>query len=131
MNKKQKYVVGIIAAVVLVILGLVLADVLSNDTGETSDADKEVTIVITTANEELANETVGASSDDTLMDIMESHFDVDVTEEGFVEALEGVAQDPDEGLFWVFEVNDEMVTVGAEEFVPEDQDIVTWELMAF
>lgn len=131
MNKKQKYVVGIIAAVVLVILGLVLVDVLSNDTGDTSDADKEVTVVITTADEELANETVGASSDETLMDIMENHFDVDVTEEGFVEALEGVAQDPDEGLYWVFEVNDEMVTVGAEEFVPEDQDTVTWELMAF
>lgn len=131
MNKKQKYVVGIIAAVVLVILGLVLVDVLSNDTGDTSDADKEVTVVITTADEELANETVGASSDETLMDIMENHFDLDVTEEGFVEALEGVAEDPDEGLFWVFEVNDEMVTVGAEEFVPEDQDTVTWELMAF
>ena len=131
MNKKQKYVVGIIAAVVLVILGLVLVDVLSNDTGDTSDADKEVTVVIKTADEELANETVGASSDETLMDIMENHFDVDVTEEGFVEALEGVAQDQDEGLFWVFEVNDEMVTVGAEEFVPEDQDTVTWELMAF
>lgn len=131
MNKKQKYVVGIIAAVVLVILGLVLVDVLSNDTGDTSDADKEVTIVITTAEEELANETVGASSDETLMDIMENHFDLDVNEEGFVEALEGVAEDPDEGLYWVFEVNDEMVTVGAAEFVPEDQDTVTWELMAF
>ncbi|GAA0370065.1 hypothetical protein GCM10008932_22030 [Alkalibacterium iburiense] len=131
MNKKQKYLVGIVAAVVLVVIGLVLVGVFSNGSGESSDADKEVTIVITTAEEELANETVGASSEETLMEIMDNHFDMAVSDEGFVESIEGVEQNTDEGLFWVFEVNDEMVTVGAEEFVPEDQDTITWELMAF
>lgn len=131
MNKKQKYLVGIITAVVLVVVGLVLVGVFSNDTGETSDADKEITVVIKTADEELANEVLGVSSDDTLMEIMNVHFDMGISDEGFVESIEGVDQNPDEGLFWVFEVNDEMVTVSAEEFVPEEQDTVTWELMAF
>ena len=129
MNKKQLYLGGIVAAVILIIMGLALSGLFSNESGLTADADKEVNILITTIDEEIANEKVGASSNETLMEIMEHNFDVSVSEEGFVESIEGVEQNPNE--YWVFEVNNEMVTVSAEEFIPKDTDLITWELMAF
>lgn len=129
MNKKQLYLGGIVAAVILIIVGLALTGLLSNENGLTSGADKEVSILITTADEEIANETVAASSNETLLEMMEHNFDVSVSEEGFVESIEGVEQNPNE--YWVFEVNNEMVTVSAEEFIPKDTDLITWELMAF
>ncbi|WP_161879182.1 DUF4430 domain-containing protein [Alkalibacterium sp. MB6] len=131
MNKKQKYLVGIVATVILIVIGLTLAGLFSNDNDSSSDADKEVQILILTADEEIANEMVGASSNETLMEIMEHNFDVSVSEEGFVESIEGVEQNPDDNEYWVFEVNNEMVTVSAEEFIPKDTDLITWELMAF
>ena len=131
MNKKQKYLVGIVATVILIVIGLTLAGLFSNDNDSSSDADKEVQILILTADEEIANEMVGASSNETLMEIMEHNFDVSVSEEGFVESIEGVEQNPDDNEYWVFEVNNEMVTVSAEEFIPEEYDLISWELMAF
>ena len=131
MNKKQKYLVGIVATVILIVIGLTLAGLFSNDNDSSSDADKEVQILILTADEEIANEMVGAPSNETLMEIMEHNFDVSVSEEGFVESIEGVEQNPDDNEYWVFEVNNEMVTVSAEEFIPKDTDLITWELMAF
>ena len=131
MNKKQKYLVGIVATVILIVIGLTLAGLFSNDNDSSSDADKEVQILILTADEEIANETVAASSNETLLEMMEHNFDVSVSEEGFVESIEGVEQNPDDNEYWVFEVNNEMVTVSAEEFIPKDTDLITWELMAF
>lgn len=131
MNKKEKYLVGIIGVVVLVIVGIVLTWTFLGDGGSASDSDKEITVIITANDEEVARETIGIASEDTLMEVMEAHFEMGLADDGFIESIEGIEQNPSENLFWVFEVNDEMVIVSAEEFVPEDQDIVTWELMAF
>lgn len=131
MNKKEKYLVGIVGVVVLVIVGIVLTWTFLDDGGSASDSDKEITVVITANDEEVARETIGISSEDTLMEVMEAHFEMGLADDGFIESIEGIEQNPSENLFWVFEANDEMVTVSAEEFVPEDQDVVTWELMAF
>lgn len=131
MNKKQLYLGGIVAAVILIIGGLILAGQFFNTSGPHSGSDKEVNILIITADEEIANETIDASSNETLLEIMEHNFDVSVSEEGFVESIEGVEQNPDDNEYWVFEVNNEMVTVSAEEFIPEENDLISWELMAF
>jgi len=131
MNKKQLYLGGIVAAVILIIVGLALTGLLSNENGLTSGADKEVSILITTADEEIANETIDVSSNETLLEMMENNFDISVSEEGFIESIEGIEQNPDDNEYWVFEVNNEMVTVSAEEFIPEENDLISWELMAF
>ena len=36
-----------------------------------------------------------------------------------------------ENLFWVYEVNDEQVAVGAADYLLEDGDEVVWELTQF
>lgn len=133
MKKKQKTLVAIAVGVILVVLALVFSGMLSDDAADpaTSDEMNDVNIVIYADEEEVANESFEVEDDTTLMEIMEDNFEMIVSDEGFVEAIEGYEQDPDEGLYWVFEANDEMVEESAEDFVPEDGDIVIWNLMAF
>ena len=50
---------------------------------------------------------------------------------GFISAILGIEQSPDENIWWVFEINDEMVSVGAEEAVLKDGDTLVWKLVAF
>lgn len=133
MKKKQKTLVAIAVGVILVILALVLNSLFSDDATDpvTSGDMNDVTIVIYAEEEEVANESFEVENDTTLMEIMEDNFEMNVSDEGFVEAIEGYEQNPDEGLYWVFEANDEMVEESAEDFVPEDGDVVMWNLMAF
>jgi len=133
MKKKQKTLVAIAVGVILVILALVLNSLFSDDaTAPVTSGDmNDVTIVIYAEEEEVANESFEVENDTTLMEIMEDNFEMSVSDEGFVEAIEGYEQNPDEGLYWVFEANDEMVEESAEDFVPEDGDVVMWNLMAF
>lgn len=133
MKNKQKTLIAIAVGVILVVLALVLNSLFSDDATDpvTSDGMNDVNIVIYADEEEVANESFEVDDGTTLMEIMEDNFEMSVSDEGFVEAIEGYEQDPEESLFWVFEVNDEMVEESAEDFVPEDGDIVMWELMAF
>jgi len=135
MKKKQKTLVAIAVGVILVILALVLNSLFSDDaTAPVTSGDmNDVTIVIYAEEEEVANESFEVENDTTLMEIMEDNFEMSVSDEGFVEAIEGYEQEPEANpsLFWVFEANDEMVEESAEDFVPEDGDVVMWNLMAF
>ena len=49
----------------------------------------------------------------------------------FLTSIEGYEQSAEDNLWWIFEVNGEMITVGAGEYIIEDGDFVEWELMAF
>jgi len=96
-----------------------------------SEETNEVTVMIYANDEELANDTLNVGTDTTLMEIMEENYELAVSDEGFIEAIEGVEQSIENNEFWVFEANEEMVTESAEDFIPEDGDTILWELMAF
>lgn len=96
-----------------------------------SEEATEVTVIIYANEEELANDLLSVSADTTLMDAMEENYELTVSADGFVEAIEGIEQSVDNNEFWVFEANDEMVTEPAEEFILEDGDTISWELMEF
>ncbi|MER2063330.1 MAG: DUF4430 domain-containing protein [Alkalibacterium sp.] len=133
MKKKQKTLIAIAIGVILVILAIVLNSLQSEDATEpvTSDGESTVNIVIYVDEEEVSNESIEVEEGTTLMTMMEENYEMEVSDEGFVEAIEGYEQDPTDSLFWIFEVNEEMIEESAEDFVPEDGDIVLWELMAF
>lgn len=65
-----------------------------------------------------------------LLTVMEEEFEV-VHEEGFIQSIDGLSQDVDENLFWVFEVNGEMGEVGAKDFMLSPGDDVEWMLKGF
>ena len=61
---------------------------------------------------------------------MEENYDMDA-EDGFVQSIEGHEQDEDEGLFWMYYINEEMAEVGAGEYEPQNNDQVEWKLESF
>ncbi|GAB2319515.1 hypothetical protein IRB23SM22_17740 [Alkalibacterium sp. s-m-22] len=130
MNKKTNIIIsGVVAALVVVAL---IWFINAND-GNLLPAgnSKEVSVIIRNQSEEMVDDTIEADENDNLLDIMIENYDIEVTEEGFIEAIEGAEQDVSGNLFWVYEVNEEMVPVGAEEFIPEDGDSIVWELTEF
>ncbi len=129
---KKKSNVLITVAVALLALAIILwVTGRDADSASTSAETNDVTVVIFANDEEMANDTLEVADDMTLMQIMEEHYDMSVSEEGFVQAIEGVEQNVEDNEYWVFEANEEMVTDPADEFIPADGDTILWELMAF
>lgn len=130
MNKKTNVIIsGLLAALAVVVL---IWFVNANDgsllpTGNS----KEISVIIRNQSEEMVDDVIETDENNNLLDIMIEHYDMEITEEGFVETIEGVEQDAANKLFWVFEVNEEMVPLGAGEFIPEDGDSIVWELTEF
>lgn len=129
MNKKLHFLFGSAIVVVLLVVGLWTSGLASNNP-TTADQDTEVTVTISTE-EELVNDTVSIASDTSLMELMQQHYDIIVTDEGFIKAIEGVEQDPENNLFWIYEVNDERSNESADDFIPEEDDRISWQLIAF
>ncbi|GEN50873.1 DUF4430 domain-containing protein [Alkalibacterium pelagium] len=130
MNKKEKYLIGVSVFVILLVLGLWYSGLASNNP-TTADLDKEINMTIVADGEIITEDTLDVADDSTLLDIMSQHYDLVVTDDGFIESIEGIDQVREENLFWVYEVNDETINEGAADFVPEEGDHIVWELTAF
>lgn len=66
----------------------------------------------------------------SLLEVMESNFDI-IHEDTFITTIEGLEQSSDDNMWWVFEVNEEIISVGASDYIVEDGDFVEWELISF
>lgn len=129
---KKKIIIILSAATALIALAIILW-IIGRNSGPNpiSEETTEVTVIIFANEEELANDSLSVSADTTLMDAMKENYELTVSADGFVEAIEGIEQSVDNNEFWVFEDNGEMVTEPAEEFILEDGDTISWELMEF
>ena len=129
---KKKIIIILSAATALIALAIILW-IIGRNSGPNpiSEETTEVTVIIFANEEELANDSLSVSADTTLMDAMKENYEFTVSADGFVEAIEGIEQSVDNNEFWVFEDNGEMVTEPAEEFILEDGDTISWELMEF
>lgn len=65
-----------------------------------------------------------------LMELMKDHYRL-VEEDGFIRCIEGNGQNEEEGLFWVYTVNGEMVGVSAVDYELQEGDVVDWQLVKF
>ena len=130
MNKKEKYLIGVSIFVTLLVLGLWYSGLASNNP-TTADLDKEIQLTLVADSEIIADNALDVTDDSTLLDIMSQHYDLIVNDDGFIESIEGIDQDSEENLYWIYEVNEEPVNVGAADFVPEEGDHIVWELTAF
>ncbi|MGO4937634.1 DUF4430 domain-containing protein [Fundicoccus sp. Sow4_H7] len=105
-------------------------------TQASSEADADADALAVTINLSVPGEDFESSKEITieegamLLDIMKENFDV-VDEDGFITSIEGYEQDPDAGLYWLFDVNGEMAEVGAAELELKADDIVDWSLAPF
>ncbi|GGM22627.1 hypothetical protein GCM10011351_05540 [Paraliobacillus quinghaiensis] len=101
-----------------------------NDSTSESNSDDTVTITISKDNgaEVISTKSVGIEQDDVLLDVLRENFEVEVTSAGFVTSIEGISQDDDQQLYWLYEVNGESPNVGAGEYNLSPDDVVVFDL---
>lgn len=104
----------------------------SNNENSSSEEMVEATaaINISVQGEDVASQEVTFEENEILLDVMDENFEMEYTSDGFVNSIEGHAQNEDEGLYWLFDVNGEMAPVGAGEYELSDGDQVEWTLEA-
>src|SRR5699024_9912140 len=102
---------------------------------ETSEQTEKATFVISKdkGEEVIKTKDVDIKKDDILLDVLEEHFDVETDEEGsFITSIEDIKAKKGEQKAWIYTVNDEMGTVGADQYKlqPDDKvefDFQEWE----
>ena len=62
-----------------------------------------------------------------LLDVLKENFAVEESD-GFITSIEGIEQDVDEKIGWIYFINDEMAMVGAAEYELEANDEVNFDL---
>lgn len=104
----------------------------ANENNEVNDAQIEVEFTISKddGEEVLETKTIEVDEGAFVLDVLKENFDVE-EEGGFVTSIEGVNDDPDNQLSWMYFVNDEMAMVGAAEYELEADDQVTFDLQAW
>lgn len=90
----------------------------------------DVTVTVSDTEKVISEKELEVVEGSTLSEVMTENFEIE-EEDGFVTAIEGVEQSPEEGMYWVFEVNNEMINEGADDFVVSEDDVIDWELMGF
>lgn len=106
----------------------------NEDTTDSAETADEVTfnIDIVVEGEAVADlsQEVTAEEGTYLLDVMQENYDIE-EEGGFISSIEGHEQDNDNGLYWLYYINDESAEVGAAEYAPEEADQIEWRLESF
>lgn len=129
--KENKKMVGFGLLVVLIGL-LSLGILLANDGnglnlgGGTGTA----TFIVTADEDNSREEVIEFEEGATMFAVLEEYFDAQETD-GFVYSIDGVEQDEEEGMYWVYDLNEEMGLESALEYELQDGDLVEWELTQF
>lgn len=96
--------------------------------GSEERQESQAVIDIEAFGEEVASEEVVFEEPAILMDVMEENLELVATDDGFIESIQGYEQNPDNNAYWMYQVNEEMAPVGANEFELRDGDRVEWVL---
>ncbi|MFC4404317.1 DUF4430 domain-containing protein [Gracilibacillus xinjiangensis] len=103
---------------------LMLTGCFTTESQEEQDSvnEESLTIVISVENEDVSVNKIEIDDTVNLMDLLVNNFEVEA-DQGMITSIEGYEQEPDEGKYWLFEVNGEMATVGASDYkvTPGDQ----------
>lgn len=100
----------------------------TNETVESTDA-VEVTVNVSVEGEliEDGSVTTEVDPDEFLLDVMKREFDV-VEENNFITSINEHAQDTENSVYWLFDLNGEMAPVGAHELELSDGDVIDFNL---
>ena len=122
----KKWLISLFA-VVVILTGC--GDAGDNESAEITDPiDVEIIISLDHDDERLVEETLTVNDGAILLDVLTTHYDVEKTSEGFIQAIEGHAQTSSE--FWLFDVNGAPSEVGAGDVELSDGDEIHFDLHA-
>lgn len=91
---------------------------------------EEVAFTISKDNGEeiIAEEEIAVEEGAILLDVLQENFEVELTEQGFITAINGSEQDEEAGVYWMYDVNGEAALVGAGEYELQPGDEVVFDL---
>lgn len=92
---------------------------------------EKVTIEITTdsGKKVIAKKEVGINKEN-LYNLMKNNFKIK-DDKGFITDIEGVSQNKEKNLYWVFEINGKQISKGAQDVIPKKGDKIVWKLNDF
>lgn len=128
---KNFFISAGIMLLVIIALGYLIWDNSGTDNAEVlGEGDNQATFVVESPEEEPKTVEVNFEDETTMFALMEAHLDA-LEEEGFVYSIDGVEQDADAGMYWVYDLNGEMGLESALDYIMQDGDLVEWRLESF
>lgn len=88
-----------------------------------------VTIQVT-ANDKTTKHQAIFEQGDSVMDVLDDYYNVE-DEDGLITAIDGVSQNPSTNTYWMYKINGEMASKGAEEQLVVAGDTVEFYLETF
>lgn len=83
--------------------------------------DFEVSVTVFNEEEEVSQKTLTVEADTNLMTALQDNFEI-IEDNGMITAIDGLEQDADEGFYWTYTINGEMVNTGANDTILEADD---------
>lgn len=131
--KKIVRSLAVLFAGVLILTGCQSNDNAGSESGETAESSTvestvskiSVTVKIENDGEEIDSKELEVEEDATLLEILEENHEVEAPE-GFISAIDGIAQDEANGLYWTFTINGDWGEKGAAETILNDGDEVVF-----
>ncbi|WP_058307546.1 DUF4430 domain-containing protein [Gracilibacillus massiliensis] len=111
----------------IIILAILLAGC-GEDEATTEEVSVQLTITDQISDTTISDENITVESETTLLTVLEDNYDVEVSEEGFLTAIEGHQQNMEENHYWMYEINGEMANVGIADYQVKDEDHITFDL---
>ncbi|MGB3160305.1 MAG: DUF4430 domain-containing protein [Carnobacterium sp.] len=96
--------------------------VATTETITTSIIIQEEGKVLTNSSKELKSE-----EGQNLLEVMKENYDI-TAKDGFISAIDKYEQNEKEGKYWLYTINGKEATVGAADYVLEDEDVIVWNL---
>lgn len=104
-----------------------------NNDNNTSEIAEEVIVVTISKNENeevITEKEIAIEEGAILLDVMKENFDIE-EDDGFITSIDGVEQDIEAQMSWMYFVNEEMVPVGAGEYELSVGDKVNFDLQSW
>ncbi|MFD2045896.1 DUF4430 domain-containing protein [Ornithinibacillus salinisoli] len=106
----------------------------SGDNGDANVADGEESVEILISKDEgaevITKEEISIEEGDILMEVMKEHFDVE-EDGGFITSIEGISPEEGEQKAWMYFINGESASVGANEYELTPGEEINFDLQAW
>src|SRR5690554_2491507 len=127
MIMKMKNILFAIVLTLGILVGCGTADNNPN-VADTEQTEVQVEIIISLENQEeiLEEEVLTVDAGTSLMEVMEENFDI-INNGGFISSINGIQAEDGQPYAWMYTVNGEDATKGAEDYIIKDGDVIEFD----
>lgn len=120
MKKLSTYLFLALSLVTLAACGKNEAAKLTRTSSQQSQSQGKVTLILKTEKES-KKKAVNIQKGDTVLDVLEEVYPVQEND-GFITEIDGISQDKDKGIYWMFDVNGKLGEKAANQLKVENGD---------